>query len=375
MLLIPKEKILERWDDLSTPIREVLTSDITAQFIQDTCRAEFIPVEKVPLVAGAVTDVLMGFLHPTDLSGEIQKSIGVDARIAGPLATAINQRIFIPIQAEIDHAYKPLSAVSTPKIVQEIRPVESASIPVGSAPKMINTVVATVPQMPPATNRPNNPISMDIQASPRIVPATAGISGTAIPKPVIAPTPTVTTTAVGPAPKPKPLIFQTDSTSHPIQHAPDFKVLETSRNIMDSRSIPKPLPIRPAVVEFTGAPIKKEFVSPMVNAVMQKMPIPNGDPPRPNAARIVTEVTSETLRNITTPAPTSRPSVFTPISQIPVPSAPKPGIPQPTPVSMPPKSPIIPATPTPRIAATPMPKPTPAAPTEKVVQKDYSEGK
>lgn len=382
MLRIPKEKILERWDNLSVPIREVLTSETTAQSIQDICETQFIPREKIPLISGSTTDVLMGFLHPADLPAEIQKSTGIDARIAGAIATAINQRIFAPIQSEIDKAYQPIKAAPTgPTIVQEIRTAVPAPATVGAAPKMIVTTMQAVPQpqspRPTATIIPTVPDIRATQKVSSILPTKIGSvpMSTAVHFPATqAPMP------------PKPLIFETNSSSTPVRHAPDFKMPDVAQNIMGAKTSGTAT-LRPAIVEFAGTPGGK-------NPVPVPPPSPlkrtgDNDVPKPEPARTITEITENASGGITPSAPKPPASAFTPISQIPVPTrattipgnasiavTPTPPKPPTAPVPLPAKSkPSIPPTfEVPKSVPVPPPqKSSTANKPEKIIQKDYSE--
>ena len=109
MVTISKNQALERWDTLPMTLREALYSDINSDFLWKTCQAEHIPEEKIYDVSRITGYVLMGFLHPGDLAGELTEILGIDKRITTSIADAIDKRIFAPLQEDIDKAYNPIS--------------------------------------------------------------------------------------------------------------------------------------------------------------------------------------------------------------------------------------------------------------------------
>jgi len=107
MTLISKEQALQRWDSLPDNLRDALCSETNSDFIWKTCGDEHIPDEKIYSVARIAGYVLMGFVHPDDASKEIQDATGIDSRIADPIASAVNARIFTPLRQSIDDIYEP----------------------------------------------------------------------------------------------------------------------------------------------------------------------------------------------------------------------------------------------------------------------------
>ena len=291
---------------------------------------------------------MMGFIHPEDAAKEIRDVLGVDIRIATSIATAINQRIFVPLRADIDKVYDPIGTPTTPKIFEEIHPpiAELMSSPAtpSAFPASTPTVVPT-----PAKQEPVKPAAQKTTALDEF----ARIGKNAGPAP--APIPAA-------APAPKPVFLQTESISRPIPNAPDFRVPTIAENIMSGGKEPARLPTKAAFIEFGGMPVPKPTTTPRPSVAPKVSVVrygsENSAPPKPESARTITEITSGTLKT-TVPVPTNTPArpSFTPISQIPVPS----------PIMVKPQNPVAPP------SSTPPTPPKPAGQPEKVVIKDYSE--
>ncbi len=337
MITPDQNKIFERWDELPPSLKDALFSEAASDFLWKTCSDEHIPEEKIHVIARLVGYVLEGFLHPEDMANEIRDELGIDLRIAAAIASAINQRIFTPIRADIDKVYQPIEAPEEkPKIVQEIRP----------AP--------VVPARKPATPGGAVPPPMSIPLAP-----TRPTPKPAVPTPTGSPIGTVSkgiTSPSAPVPAPKPLLFQTEAVPRPIQNAPDFRIPKVAENIMDEGAA-RVLPVRSAIVEIGGIP-KPATPTQTPKPPMPGMPRYGGEkiePPKPEPTRTVMEITSETFQKTNIPVPKAEPAPFTPILQTQVPSSIRP--------------PIAPKPPVP-----PIPNQKPAQnPETKVVQKDYSE--
>jgi hypothetical protein len=298
----------------------------------------------------------MGFLHPEDMANEIRDELGIDLRIAAAIASAINQRIFTPIRADIDKAYQPIAAAAVattgPKIVQEIRPVPTAPKPTGTPPPMSIPVAPTV-QMPAPKSAAPMPSPAQKPAPSFVTPPSPMPSMPLRPSPVSVTARTSPATAPAPtsAPAPKPVMFQTQAAPRPIQNAPDFRIPKIAENIMGENAS-RVLPVRSAIVEIGGIP-KPATPSQIPQPSIPGMPRYGGEkiePPKPEPTRTITEVTPEAFQKTDIPVPKASPAPFTPILQTQVPSSVKPPVPAPA----------------------PMPKATPGK-EEKVIQKDYSE--
>ncbi|RJQ28722.1 hypothetical protein C4571_03050 [Candidatus Parcubacteria bacterium] len=112
--IIPKQQRLDRWDTLSDALREALVSEQNSHIIREICRAEHVGEEKIPVVARVAGYVLLGFLHPEDVTDQIKEALEIDSRIASAVANALNTKIFSPLRSEIDKIYAPATAPTVP---------------------------------------------------------------------------------------------------------------------------------------------------------------------------------------------------------------------------------------------------------------------
>lgn len=360
MVKIPEEKIIERWDNLPMTLREAMASDVNSDFVWKTSTEEFIPAEKIPLVATVVGSVLMGFIHPEDMAKELRDSLGVDLRIAAALTSAINQRVFTPLRGDIDKVYDPKLELIKPKVLEEAPLAVKLPTP-GSSPVMISSNIPpvvpttkTVPLVPkgesakPATDKA---VSLDEFSRFGKNAVTSSVSA------------------------PKPVFLQTESASRPIPNAPNFRIPTIAEDIMGGAKNPASLPVTSAVVEIGGIPIPKATsaqqspATPKITivrygsekSVAPPKPTAPPLPPKPEPMRTITEITSEPLK-AGLPTPKMSTQAFVPPFQIPTSS---PTIPKP-PVS---STSAVPTPPTPPATT---PKPTDQPP-QKVILKNYSE--
>ncbi len=343
MVTITKNRALERWDSLPPVLREALCSDINSDFVWKTCEAEFVPDEKIYSVARLVGYVLMGFLHPEDMASEIRSTIGVDLRIATPIANAINQRIFVPIRGDIDKIYGPAAAIA-PKIIEEIRPAAKISPPVPAPFPIVPSGAPRPSAIPPPPKKEPTRI---VSEKPPSLDEFANLK-----KPV---------PPSSPAPSLKPIVLQTESVSRPIPNAPNFKIPTIAENVMGGEKATVPLPTAPAVIEIGGVPTPKAAPAPKFSVSPPKStgatPIM---PPTPEPMRTITEITPDTLkRAVPTPKAPPPPPPFAPLSQIPVPSS---SVPKPP-------APSVPPPPKPSVPPGPIPKPGDQS--GGIVQKNY----
>jgi hypothetical protein len=342
MPVLSKQQVFERWDLLPENLREELVSDVNSKFIWQTCEAEHISDEKIYTISRIAGSVLMGFLHPEDMANEVRDELGIDIRIATSIASAINQRIFTPLRADIDKVYEPVTGLTAPKIFEEVHPPITELIP-RLTPTPLTSISSIAPvstTVAPVALPKQEPIKSPAEKAPSSLDEFARLGKNTPPSP--------------PTPAPKPFVLQTESTSRPIPNAPDFRMPVVAENIMGNKRELEPLPTKTAVIEFGGMPIPKapapqSSAAPKVTVVRygSEKSVPPAMPPKPEPMRTITEITPETFKTAmpTPKAPTQ--SSFTPLSQIPVPS------------------PIMPKPPTPAATAVPM-TPVPPKPISQV---------
>jgi hypothetical protein len=378
MITLSEELLDRRWDALPLTLRAALTSEVNSDFVRKTCESEHLPSERFHDVARVTGYVLMGFLHPEDMSEELKGVVGIDLKIASLVANAINQRIFAPLRQDIDKIYEPPSKLSGgPKILEEI--ISTSRI----GPQIIGLAPVTTGAVPPATNQmratttplptapppvvapkpklpdigwskltPEEPVVKLSQSAPQqSAPTPTGtISQSVQPptKPVaipikgpvgeferiaiqhgsqpVAPRPTAsviptTSPATPTAPTgPAPVIIHEDTVFKPQQTTPDFHFQLPTENFNMQKGM-GPAPTRPAVLELgkstlPPAPPKPTSTPHVVHYTDYKSPSPENPqgPMTPQGPRKITEVTPQS-----TPPAAPRPETPKPIAPSPPP--------------------------------------------------------
>ncbi len=169
MTTISKEKIFKRWDTLPDNLREILISEETGALLWQTCESEHLVDEKIRVVARLVGYVLFGFLHPEDLTKEIQDSLGLNPQVAATISGALNKKIFVPLRPDIDKVYAPVAmGITQPSE----RPV-TTSIPMFSRPSS---------PLPPTSSSPSSSL---IDLSPPSTRSGQAAAGPSAPSPFI----------------------------------------------------------------------------------------------------------------------------------------------------------------------------------------------
>ena len=243
MLLIPKEQALQRWDTLPDNLRDALCAETNSNFIWKTCGDEHIPNEKIYAVARITGYVLMGFLHPDDASKEIQDAIGIDSRIADSIAHSISSRIFTPLRQNIEDTYEPanksgiksnmLGGIGGPIMIEEIqKPVRQAQ----GEPNAVSMPAPQISALPSLSKTPAN----SMPAAP--MPASS----------ITSKNPETQVPSAGSGQVPKPFILQENTLSGQNKKTSDFHVEISDDKLKGLSNVPRPMPIKLAVLELGG---------------------------------------------------------------------------------------------------------------------------
>ena len=107
MLKISRQQVLQRWDALPQNLREALFSEYNSGILWRICEEQHLSEDKIFKVAALTGDVIMGFMHPEDLSDEIKKELVINAEIASSISRQIDRKIFTLIRSDIDKIYAP----------------------------------------------------------------------------------------------------------------------------------------------------------------------------------------------------------------------------------------------------------------------------
>ncbi len=252
MITISQQQAGQRWDILTPPLREALFSDVNANFVWNLCQSEHLTEEKSYQVAELSGYVLLGFLHPEDLAGEIVSSVDLPAPLAKTISDQINSRVFTPLRADIDKVYSPMSkrgatlTESTPKILKDIEsssPHETISKNINPPSQKPVTLSDVGWSKQPATQ--SNIVVKLAAPNPASVPPLAPKP----PLPTSAPKPTTPAVAAEPA----PMMLHEDTTFKPAEKNVGFTLVKPQGGAeMNLGNGPAAAPARPAVLEFGG---------------------------------------------------------------------------------------------------------------------------
>lgn len=95
------EQIIKILEKLPEDLKDALFSIDTAERIADVCEKFEVPGKKVPLVAGAVGDILLRTELPEGLSKTLEKEVGLKREQAESIAKEIDFRIFSQVRASL----------------------------------------------------------------------------------------------------------------------------------------------------------------------------------------------------------------------------------------------------------------------------------
>ncbi|MGD1002984.1 MAG: hypothetical protein ABR884_00200 [Minisyncoccia bacterium] len=239
MITVSQQQAGQRWDIITPSLREALFSDVNADFVWNLCQSEHLPEDKSYQVAEFAGYVLLGFLHPEDLSGELASSLNLPTPLAKTISDQINSRVFAPLRADIDKVYSPLSRLG--------------DISIGSAPKILQDIDAspkhdiTLSSIAPSTPKPTTLSDIGWSKQPAIQPITSAKTSAPIPTPPAPPKPAV---------EPAPMMLHEDTVFKSAEKNMSFTLSKPGDAVemnMNRGAVVVPAPARPAVLEFGGA--------------------------------------------------------------------------------------------------------------------------
>lgn len=108
MFKISRKQKLQRWDGLPLTLREALFSEKNFEYFVSICQKEHLSEDKIKIIGSLAGDVILGFIHPEDLTQEIKTALNINQEIADSVSKEINRKIFNPLKADIDGVYAPV---------------------------------------------------------------------------------------------------------------------------------------------------------------------------------------------------------------------------------------------------------------------------
>ncbi len=101
---ISSEQYWKLYKGLPQPLQEALSSDETANNIQDICEKHEI-TEHASDIVDQISRVLLGVLPPDEFQGVLEKEIGLEKEVAKKVAQEINRFIFYPVKSSLEELY------------------------------------------------------------------------------------------------------------------------------------------------------------------------------------------------------------------------------------------------------------------------------
>src|SRR3989344_746059 len=164
MTIVSKQQAFERWDTLPDNIKEAAWAPQNTALIQSVCANEHIPQDKLPIVLRVSGYVLFGFIHPEDVSKELQEALGINSNIAASVADALDKRIFSSFRTDLDKIFSPPHLV-----LEEIRrPVPPPGLIVKPEGTKAPTALAETRPSPPISPTALAPKPPSMMPGPQI---------------------------------------------------------------------------------------------------------------------------------------------------------------------------------------------------------------
>ncbi len=117
-LLLIIEELGIRLEKLPESLESAVNSPSNCEVVKQICRSNHLnDAEKILIVEQITTLVLLGFLTPDEVGGEISREIFIDNVTAKVIADEIKKKVFEPLIDDLKKNYRPIDDGSKPKII------------------------------------------------------------------------------------------------------------------------------------------------------------------------------------------------------------------------------------------------------------------
>jgi hypothetical protein len=315
------EKVLEkRFSILPPPLQAAITSDDNLARVAKICSDNNITdAEKILIVQQTVSFVLLGFLHPDDITEELNEAPGFDdPKIVDAIVKDLNEKIFSTLGFDLKKNYAPIKAASISGKVGirattiEPQTTAPAGIPAASPlplPPQNLSNIGWSKAKPGAPMPISTIITSSIPKPPTPLKSSEGefarMKSPAVPRVASTPTPTST---------PAPVILQQEVPAmSAAQKNADFHIAKSNENAqMEFSKAKEPIKVMPAIIEFNknigtvaksaAVPVPAPSAARYTEFKSSLASIPMVDA----GARNITEITS-TPKAISVPVPAPKP--------------------------------------------------------------------
>jgi hypothetical protein len=150
-MTITIQQARQRFTIVPEPLRDAVFSLQTAEIMNGIAQQYHLDAAKMDVVSDIVGWVLLGFMHPEDVSREIQTQLNLPTQAAADISKSIDSKIFASLRDDLNKAYAPV-----PDEEKTIDPQIISPAPTPSAPKIISETFVATPKFgvtPAAANR------------------------------------------------------------------------------------------------------------------------------------------------------------------------------------------------------------------------------
>jgi hypothetical protein len=161
MLTITEEQARTRFVALPPSLQDAMFSVQTTEIISGVANDNHLDDTRANKLAQIAGWTLLGFIHPEDVSKELQELAAMPPQVASVVSTSLSAKLFNTLRGDIDKAYAPLPAEKTAAPTDSSGPVILAqsfeakiNTPTGAQKPPMMTPSVPTPQPIPANLQP-----------------------------------------------------------------------------------------------------------------------------------------------------------------------------------------------------------------------------
>lgn len=246
MLQIQKEKILERWDNLSDHLKDAIFADETYDVINSISEKYSLTENQANILTADLLNVLRGFLNYDEFWKSLKSDLDANDEVSSRIFMEVKEKIFNSLDNEIKLAYSPLKEISN------LTPMENIKEPQTSSTEIKPIIASPISITKPITQTEFVAVNIPI---PIPLP----------PKKEISPEPLIET-SIAPLPSwvASPVLEAPVSPAEPANNLPESNIITEAPTAQtkktESTIPPSEIPLESASSQETVAPIPAPFI-------------------------------------------------------------------------------------------------------------------
>lgn len=154
-MAVTTQQARKRFSSLPVVLQDAIFSAQNAEIISLILEKNNVPEDKSGGVSKAAGMALLGFIHPEDLSQEIQNETGLAPQLAKTISDEISVKIFNLLKDELDKVYAPVPHEEeatpipiAPKIIEEVKKPPAAGTKAAEEIKLSEINLGPLPPFP-----------------------------------------------------------------------------------------------------------------------------------------------------------------------------------------------------------------------------------